>query len=243
MSDEVKKAGLTWQTGSQQRSNQYFRVAAEFVCNGRLGKRQGITVRLPGRRGDWNQMGSQQDPKPVPEGLNYDLWEGPVPHREYFPALLPLNWRHNWDYSGGMATDSGAHHIDIVQWALDMDESEPVTFDNIKEAVPDQKSIFVTCGSLKIEPREMARDKIKDSETWLYASKNHYHDFIDAVYSGGATVAPIEAAHRIITVSHLANLALRLGKSGMKWDLKTEKSSDVDINQMLTRPMREPYRI
>jgi hypothetical protein len=127
-----------------------------------------------------------------------------------------------------------------VQWALGTDESGSFTFENIKEAVPDQKSSFVTRGSLEIEPREMARDKIKDSETTLYASKNRYHDFIDAVYSGGATVAPIEAEHRTITVSHLANPALRLGRSGMKWDPKTEKSSDADINHTLTRPMREP---
>jgi predicted dehydrogenase len=286
MSDEVKEAGVTWQTGSQQRSDQYFRMAAEFVRNGRLGKLQGITVGLPGGRGDWNQMGSQQEPKPVPEGLNYDLWEGPAPQREYCPALLPLNWRHNWDYSGGMITDWGAHHIDIVQWALGMDGSGPVKFENIKGEMPDQKalyntpekyhfeavyadglrmtvkdigpdtnkagitfhgeggkSIFVKRGTLRIEPRELARERIKDDETKLYESKDHYRNFIDSVYSGKPTAAPIEAAHRTITVAHLANLALRSGKGGMKWDPKTEKSDDEEINQMLSRPMREKYSI
>ena len=286
MCDEVAKAGVSWQTGSQQRSDQYFRIAAEFVRNGRLGKLQGITVGLPGGRGDWNQMGAQQEAKPVPDGLNYDLWEGPAPNREYCPALLPLNWRHNWDYSGGMITDWGAHHIDIVQWALGMDESGPVKFENIKGNMPDQKalyntperyhfeaiyadglrltvednggddkktgitfhgedgkSIFVKRGTLKIEPRELAREKIGDDETHLYESKDHYRNFIDSVYSGKQTAAPIEAAHRTITVAHLANLALRLGKGGMKWDPKAEKSDDEAINQMLSRPMREKYAI
>ncbi|MGI9243441.1 MAG: Gfo/Idh/MocA family protein, partial [Verrucomicrobiales bacterium] len=281
MSDEVKKAGVTWQTGSQQRSDQYFRMAAEFVRNGRLGKLQGISVGLPGGRGDWNQMGAQQDPRPAPEGLNYDLWEGPAPHRPYCPAILPLNWRHNWDYSGGMITDWGAHHIDIVQWALGMDESGPVKIENIKGEMPDQKalyntpekfhfevvyadglrmtvqnketgitfngegdkSIFVKRGTIRINPRELAREKIKDSETQLYASKNHYRDFVDGIYSGGATAAPIEAAHRTITIAHLANIALRLGKGEMSWDPKTEKSDDDAINQMLSRPMRGAYSI
>ncbi len=165
-----------------------------------------------------------------------------------------------------MVTDWGAHHIDIVQWALGMDESGPVKFENIKGELPDQKalyntpekyhfeaiyadglrmtvqdnggdnnktgitfhgesgkSIFVKRGTLRIEPRELARVKIGEGETRLYESKDHYRNFIDSVYSGEPTAAPIEAAHRTITVAHLANLAMRLGKTGLKWDPKTEK--------------------
>ena len=286
MSDEVKKAGITWQTGSQQRSDQYFRMAAEFIRNKRLGKLKGITVGLPGGHGDWNQMADQKDPAPVPEGLNYDLWEGPAPHREYRPALLPLNWRHNWDYSGGMITDWGAHHIDIVQWALGMDGSGPVKLENIRGHLPDQKalyntpdryhfeavyadglrvtvadteevkkgtgitfeaedgrSIFVKRGKLEFNPREIARDRIGDSETRLYVSKNHYADFIDGIYSGKATAAPVEASHRTITIAHLANIGLRLGKSSLNWDPETEKSDDGAVNKMLSRPMRDKYSI
>ena len=286
MSDEVKKAGITWQTGSQQRSDQYFRIAAELVRNGRLGKLEGITVQLPGGRSDWNQRGDQVAPEDPPAGLNYDLWEGPAPVRPYCPALLPLNWRHNWDYSGGMVTDWGAHHFDIVQWALGMDESGPVSFENIKGELPDQKaiyntperyhfeavyegglrmtvsdnggdnkktgitfhgedgkSIFVKRGTLKIEPRELAREEAKEGDTKLYDSKNHYRNFIDCVYSGEATAAPIEAAHRTITIAHLANIAMRLGKTGMKWDPKTEKSDDEGVNGMLSTPMRKAYSI
>ena len=46
MSDAVAKAkaGVTWQTGSQQRSDIYFRTACEFVRNGRLGKLTGIFI-------------------------------------------------------------------------------------------------------------------------------------------------------------------------------------------------------
>ncbi len=87
MADEVKKAGVTWQTGSQQRSDQYFRMAAEFVRNGRLGKLQGITVGLPGGRGDWNQMGSQQEPTTGPGGPRLrSLGRAGAP-----PRILPGN--------------------------------------------------------------------------------------------------------------------------------------------------------
>ena len=46
----------------------------------------------------------------------------------HYPA-----WRNYREYGGGMVTDWGAHHIDIVQWGLGMDESGPVG------AVPAQK--------------------------------------------------------------------------------------------------------
>ena len=60
---------------------------------------------------------------------------------------------------------------------------------------------------------------------------------------GAASAAPIEASHRTITIAHLANLGLRLGKSSLKWDAATEQSTDAEINAKLTRPMRAPYSI
>jgi predicted dehydrogenase len=286
MAEAVAKSGVTWQTGSQQRSDQYFRMAAEFIRNGRLGKLQGITVGLPGGHTDWNQHAAQKEATPVPEGLDYNLWEGPAPHRDYRPAILPLNWRHNYDYSGGMITDWGAHHIDIVQWALGMDESGPVKIENIRGTVPapgdlyntattfhfeciyadgtrltvgdiddvktgtgitfkgeGDKSIYVERGKIEFNPRELGKNKITDDEIRLYESKDHYRNFIDCVYSGKATAAPIEAAHRTITIAHLANIGLRLGKSSFDWDPKTEKSSDEAVNGMIHREPRAGFAL
>ncbi|MFT4640035.1 MAG: putative dehydrogenase [Verrucomicrobiales bacterium] len=87
----------------------------------------------------------------MPGGFNFDLWEGPAPHRDYRPALLPRQWRHNYDYSGGMVTDFGAHHIDIVQWALDMDTSGPVKFENFSATLPDKSELYNTATSFHFE--------------------------------------------------------------------------------------------
>ncbi len=284
MADAVSKAEVTWQTGSQQRSDVYFRTACEFVRNGRIGKLQGIKVILPGGHKDWSKLGDQKDSVPVPKGLNFDMWQGPAPVRDYRPALLPLQWRHNYDYSGGMVTDFGAHHFDIVHWALDMDASGPVKFENVSATLPAPgdlyntatsfrfeclykdgvrmtvsddrsstgsilfegeggKSILVTRDELKMTPVELRREKIKDDETKLYESRSHERNFIDCVYSGKPTVAPIEAAHRTISVAHLANIAIRNGIKSFDWDPTKEQSTDAAINAGLDRPMRSPYQV
>ncbi len=282
MCEAVKKAGVTWQTGSQQRSDIYFRMAAEFIRNQRLGKLEVVRVGLPGGHTNWNQHADKQTPTPVPAGLNYDLWQGPAPMREYRPALLPLNWRHNYDYSGGMVTDIGAHHIDIAQWALGMDESGPVKFENLTATLPpatdlyntatafhfacvyangvrmevsDQfeggltflgeggKSIAITRGKLVTNPPELRAQKLKDGEIKLYESKQHERNFIDCIYSGQPTVAPIEAAHRTISIAHLANLGLRNGISSFAWNPETEKSDHDAINAGLSRPLRAPWSL
>ncbi len=285
MARAVAKNKITWQTGSQQRSEIYFRMAVEFVRNERIGKLRTIRMGLPGGRQDFNQMGDWQSPEPIPAGLNYDLWEGPAPHREYRPALLPLNWRHNFDYSGGMITDWGAHHVDIAQWAMDMDSSGPVKLDNFRSNLPDSneifntateyhfkctyengvkmivsdtnehpqgitfegedgKSIFVTRGKIEMNPRELIREKIREDEIRVYKSTNHIGNFLDCIQSGEATAATIEASHRSISICHLANIALRLGRESLEWDPKRERVLNDDAaNKMLSRRLRGPWRL
>lgn len=285
MAQAVKRNRITWQTGSQQRSESYFREAVEFVRNERIGALQRIVIGLPGGHSDWNQMADRMAPESVPEGLNYDLWEGPAPHREYRPALLPLNWRHNFDYSGGMITDWGAHHVDIAQLAMGMDHSGPIRIENIKAELPDPdaifntspkfhfecayengvkmivadtseneqgilfegeggKSIFVKRGSIKMNPTELRRERIQDGEIRVYKSTNHVANFIDGILSGERTAAPIEASHRSISICHLANIAIRLGRESLDWDPKRERVlDDAKANAMLSRPIRGGWKL
>lgn len=283
IADTVRTTGIVWQTGSQQRSSLFFRTACEYVRNGRLGRIQRITVGLPGGRTDWSGLAARNQPETPPRELNYDLWLGPAPERPYIPALLQLNWRHNWDYSGGMITDWGAHHLDIVQWALDQDAGGPVRIETKDVDLPPQseiyntpthfafdavyadgtrvsvsdgnpngiffegeggKSIFVSREKLQFNPVELRQDKIRPDEIHLYVSKIHEENFVDCIFSRKPTVAPPEASHRAITISHLANIAIRLGRSNLQWDPRTETViNDPQANAMLTRPMRRAYAI
>lgn len=124
----VKKHERVLQTGSMQRSMAEFRVACELVRNGVIGKLTHVNcfVRGPAKPCDLPEQ-------PMEPGLDWDRWLGPAPMRPYNSVLCPRgvhngfpNWRGYREYGGGSITDFGAHHFDIAQWGLGMDESGPV---------------------------------------------------------------------------------------------------------------------
>jgi predicted dehydrogenase len=117
-----------FQTGSMQRSMKEFRVACELVRNGVIGTIQKVECSFgdPGRPCNL--------PAEAPEpGLDWNLWCGPAPLRGYNSALSPRGvhegypaWRDYREYGSGAVGDWGAHHLDIAQWGLGMDDSGPV---------------------------------------------------------------------------------------------------------------------
>jgi len=129
MVQAVRKNDVIFQTGSQQRSGGEFRRAAQMVRNGKIGKIKKIIVNI-GAPSRWCDLPTEVQP----EGLNWDRWLGPAAYRGYNSKLSPRGvhgfypWRDYREYSGGMTTDWGCHHYDIVQWALGKDESGPVKF-------------------------------------------------------------------------------------------------------------------
>jgi predicted dehydrogenase len=124
----VRKANRVFQVGSQQRSSKEFRVAAELVRNGVLGRVAAVGVSFGDPASAYNKPEEPMEP-----GLDWKLWCGPGPLVPYNPMLSPRGlhdhfpkWRDTWEFGGGMITDWGAHHIDISQWALGRDGSGPV---------------------------------------------------------------------------------------------------------------------
>ena len=120
--EEVRKTKRVFQTGSQQRSDRRFRLACELVRNNRIGKLRHVLVALPAGRVD-----GPFPPAPVPEWLDWDLWQGQAPATEYVPQRCHGSFRQWWDYSGGTITDWGAHHFDIAQWGVGADGGGPVS--------------------------------------------------------------------------------------------------------------------
>jgi predicted dehydrogenase len=125
----VRQSGIVFQTGTQQRSMEKFRLACELVRNGRIGRLKQITVWLPAglREGPFSTA-------PAPQGLNWDFWQGQTPKVDYVPQRCHLYFRYWYDYSGGTMTDWGAHHNDIARWAVD--ELGPVSAEGKPMAQP-----------------------------------------------------------------------------------------------------------
>jgi predicted dehydrogenase len=119
----ARKYNRIVQTGSQQRSADNFRLACELVRSGRLGKIH--TVRAGISKVNFSGP-AVPDSDPPPE-LDYDFWLGPAPKRPYNKLHVHYTFRFFWDYSGGQMTNWGAHHLDIAQWGLGMDESGPIS--------------------------------------------------------------------------------------------------------------------
>jgi len=127
---EADKSKIIFQTGSQQRTEfgNHFRLAVELVRNGRIGQLKTIRIGVGGPNKPCDLP--TQD---IPEGTDWEMWQGPAPARGYNEILCPKGihkhfpaWRNYREYAGGLLADMGAHHFDIAQWALDMDGSGPV---------------------------------------------------------------------------------------------------------------------
>ena len=116
--DAVKRYGRIWQTGSWQRSVAHFHKAAELVHTGRIGKVKYIEVGLPGDSGFqmYRDRGPVFPKREVPKNLNYNMWLGPAPWREYtgFEGTIHFDWRWVMDYSGGGNLRTGRVTISIL---------------------------------------------------------------------------------------------------------------------------------
>ncbi len=278
MVDAVTSNRRVFQCGSQQRSDVRFRKACEIVRNGGIGKLETVLVGLPGGTPDLGRTRDRQDPEPVPDGFNYDMWLGPAPEAAYAPARCHVNFRWNLDYSGGQITDWGGHHPDIAQWGMGTELTGPVAIRNGQAQWAKEKiwntavdyyfeavyasgvkmivssrlrggvtfqgsdgSVWVNRGAIEATPLSLLDWQPKDNDIRLYRSDNHARNFIDCVISRQETAAPIEQAHRSISIAHLGNISLRVGRD-LRWDPSKEQIvGDEAASQMLSRPMRKPW--
>jgi predicted dehydrogenase len=267
MVNAVRRHNRIFQTGSQQRSSSGFRTACELVRNGRIGKVISANVGVGGPSGD-----CYLPAQPVPPGLDWDLWLGPAPWRPFNKGIHPYSWREYRDYSGGQMTNWGSHHFDIVQWALDMDNSGPV-----EVVPPDGKDvklltyryangvnvyhggftgkgsgilftgargkIWVSRSYLRAEPEEILKQPTGLGEVHLYRSKNHHDNWMECIRSRQRPICDVEVGCRSVTVCHVGNLAYWL-KRPLKWDpVKEEFVGDDEANRWLDRPKRAPWTV
>jgi predicted dehydrogenase len=119
----IRRYGRVFQHGTQQRSYDNFRFAAELARNGRIGQVHTIVVGSPG-----GAATGYHAPQPVPPGFDYDLWLGPAPWAPYTPIRVAnaATWIFITDYSGGHVTGWGIHHVDCAHFGMGTDLTGPL---------------------------------------------------------------------------------------------------------------------
>ncbi len=271
IAEAEQRYGRIVQVGSQQRSDIYFRRAARLVRNGYIGEIKEIHVKL----------GAFPKPKlgkaeQIPDGFNYDKWLGQAPYEPYFSNRVKGSasggWRCFWEYGSRKNGDWGAHHFDIIQWALGMDESGPThfvpkghngekyayyTYDNGVKVIRDNPkySHMITFvgtegtigvsrgGRLVTSNPKLAKMSFKLSDQRLYVSNKHEQNWIDSMYSRKQTICPASVGHRTATICQLAGIAERLERP-IHWDPKTQQIiKDEEAKRWMSRPRRAGYEL
>ena len=261
----VQRYGRVYQAGTQQRSEYggNFRKAAEFVQSGRIGKlkevyayRDGGAIHWPGRFGA---------SKPVPDGLDWDMWLGPMPWFPYDGITAAHRFdigEYNW----------GQHHYDIIQWICGKDGTGPVEIfmegdrSNYRYAdgvvvygkpYPDEPvgadggACFVgTEGRIAVDrdalvsyPPDIVREPLRPDETHVYYSSSHSGNFLDCVRTRKKPICNEEVAHTSVNALLLGGICKQL-KRTLKWDPAAEQFvNDDEANRMLTFAKRPPWLI
>jgi predicted dehydrogenase len=271
--DAARKYQRVFQTGSQQRSNVFgsFREAAEIIRSGRLGEIQAVTIGVGGPS-KWCDLPAEE----LEPGLNWDLWLGPAPMRPYNSILSPRGvhnhfpaWRDYREYAGGGHADMGAHHYDIAQWCLGMDDSGPMEImpavaPNAHHGVVYRYSTGVvmvhggpsgctftgTEGTLRIDrdhlssdPPSIVKEPLGGKDVHLATSPGHHRNWIDCIRSRKRPLADVQIGARSVAICILGNLAYWNNRR-FRWDpAKWEFVDEPDPNRWLDRERRDPWAL
>jgi len=112
-----KKYGKLVQMGTQQRSSAHTIEIVNKIHDGLIGRAYYAKAWYSNVR---KSIGVGKE-APVPQQLNWDLWQGPAPRRAYKDNVQPYNWHWFKIYGTGETLNNGTHEIDVCRWALDVD--------------------------------------------------------------------------------------------------------------------------
>ena len=270
MSEACKQYGTIFQVGSQQRSEWQFRQACEIVRNGWIGRVHTIYTGL----GSFAQPTTLPE-QPIPAGFDYDRWLGSTPWFPYNEERVKGNygggWRRFWEYGSRKNGDWGAHHFDIIQWALGMDAGGPVRFvpkgwqgtkyqthyyaNGIKvlrdhpvkgghmiQFIGTEGEVMVSRGGrLDATPASLIKRPLGPTDIHLHESGNHEANWVDCIKTRNTPICHAEIGHRTATICHLSGIAERLQRP-IEWDPVEEKIlNDEAAARWIDRPRRAPY--
>ena len=156
------------QMGNQQRSSLETAKIIQDIHNGIIGKTYKATAFYINSRGE---VPVQTKATP-PEGLDWDLFQGPSPRRDYTHNTWDYNWHwYGWDFGTAEMGNNATHELDIARWALDVELPEHVD-------VRSGKNQFLNDGWEMYDSME-ARFTFDDGQIieWDGQSRNGYNKY------------------------------------------------------------------
>lgn len=119
LADAAKKYPVVTQMGNQGSSMDSMRDVSEWIQAGVIGEVRRVHCWTD--RPVWTQgLATPKEKASIPKGLDWELWLGPAPFRNYHPSYMPFRWRGWWDFGTGALGDMGCHLIDIPYRALNL---------------------------------------------------------------------------------------------------------------------------
>jgi predicted dehydrogenase len=117
MVEAARKYNRVVQTGTQGRSAPYVHAARDYIAAGKLGRISYVKV-FNMKSGGPLKLPADSD---APKELNWDMWLGQAPKRNYNPGRCHGGWYYFWDYCGGDTGNDASHQLDIARFLIGKD--------------------------------------------------------------------------------------------------------------------------
>jgi len=165
--------------------------------------------------------------------------KGEIPQGGLFDTVL--NWDVSCQYANGVTLRLMCDRVaKDVPGLMDDPRTRPF-LDHGTTFWGEDGWISVSRGFLYARPKELQKTRIREDETPVIRSTSQGRNFVESIKTRRPTINPLESAIRSDTISHLSDIAIRLGRA-IRWDPAKERIvDDEEASRRLKRPMRKPW--